>query len=673
MRFLSLLLLFTRAASAASMADLWHRDTGVVHDDVEEDKSLGSAPTTRSQSDHIAQLVRRDVRLYTAVATNSTNVEDLEKFVKSKIQPGQGGAINPLTLNGKTFGWANLALDDAAKEEIANHEGVLGIRESLEVRNNQALPRSDWLQKLTRRAGKWLKQEDADLALVVDSQYPGGNVDFDYIYVPDPGKNTFIYVIDEGIHLNVLNEDSEREFVELAKEEGEQVLQTSTSKDRNEKPGDDDSATSHGTNVAFKAAGKLFGVAKAVCFSTSMKGGACLYHTGIKQMLTMCKYIGNNTIRQDLHGRRRLGARPGFGHSRPSGAHGRQGRSVVISSQGLGNGFTHEDAASDPVWQSLYGDPIRKLHSMGVPFVCSAGNAAEEDKDEKDPGKGKRDRIDTFPTVLADDNLPIITIGTRVSAPPDHLTVYAPGESIESQSKFNGQRAKYKNGNPIAGTSLSAPQVAGLIATYLSYHTDKRDWKDKTGVERVKEIRKYIQSDQSSWVRDKTNGIRLIWNGATKEDHDSTGDGDDSDSDNPSIPPSPSLSPEALKTKALSIILQNEINVGNVNKWLFFVVDRGVSPLCRKEKDALAAFNAKDGSNLVDEAPWPGGEYKLQIEGLGGCEYKNGGNDAGALWCSEKGISCKEENMKSKGGDGTKTCATGDLSIQHHPIAYCER
>jgi hypothetical protein len=267
--------------------------------------------------------------------------------------------------------------------------------------------------------------------------------------------------------------------------------------------------------------------------------------------------------------------------------------------------------------------------------------------------------------------------------------VYAPGEDIDCQSKFNLAKAKDQYGNPLAGTSLcksptlclkrcsdkdviAAPQVAGIIATYLSYDTDKRDWKDKTGVERVKEIRKYIQSDQSSWVRDKPSDIRLIWNGATKEDHDSAGDGDDSDSKSRLSPPSPPTSPEAPKTKALSIVLQNEINVGNENKWLFFVVDRGVSPLCKKENDALAAFNAKDSPTLVDEAPWPGGVYKLKIQGLGDCEYKNSGNDPGALWCSGKAISCNEENMKSKGEKGTKTCATGDLSIQHHPIAYCE-
>lgn len=66
--------------------------------------------------------------------------------------------------------------------------------------------------------------------------------------------------------------------MELAKEDGDQVLQTQTSKNRTEKPGDDDSATSHGTTIASKAAGKLFGVAKAVCFSTPIKGRVCHYY-----------------------------------------------------------------------------------------------------------------------------------------------------------------------------------------------------------------------------------------------------------------------------------------------------------------------------------------------------------------------------------------------------------
>ena len=37
------------------------------------------------------------------------------------------------------------------------------------------------------------------------SSTSGSNVDFDFIYVPEPGKETFIYVIDKGINLDVLN------------------------------------------------------------------------------------------------------------------------------------------------------------------------------------------------------------------------------------------------------------------------------------------------------------------------------------------------------------------------------------------------------------------------------------------------------------------------------------
>jgi hypothetical protein len=115
--------------------------------------------------------------------------------------------------------------------------------------------------------------------------------------------------------------------------------------------------------------------------------------------------------------------------------------------------------------------------------------------------------------------------------------VYAVGETLDCQSRENGRKALGRSGNPVKGTSFgrsptvrlqnvdtdftAAPQVARLITAYLSYDTDRRDWKDKTGIERVEAIRDYIQSDRSSWVREKTEGSRLIWNGATKEDHDS--------------------------------------------------------------------------------------------------------------------------------------------------------
>jgi hypothetical protein len=89
----------------------------------------------------------------------------------------------------------------------------------------------------------------------------------------------------------------------------------------------------------------------------------------------------------------------------------RQGRSVVISAHSIGSGLTYERKAQDPYWESLHGYRVDAFHLMGVPFVTAAGNSAEEEKDNNDPSKGKRDRIDSFPQVFADDNFPIITVG----------------------------------------------------------------------------------------------------------------------------------------------------------------------------------------------------------------------------------------------------------------------
>jgi len=132
-------------------------------------------------------------------------------------------------------------------------------------------------------------------------------------------------------------------------------------------------------------------------------------------------------------------------------------------------------------------------------------------------------------------------------------------------------------------SQTAAPQVAGLIATYLAY--DKKPWDDtKTGMNRVREIRRYITSKASSWERKQ--GINVIWNGATEEDHKSAGANGLSNA-----PPPQAAPPPAQKTKALSIIFQkSRTNSGggifNTYDWLFFATDRGVSKLCEDMKKA---------------------------------------------------------------------------------------
>lgn len=152
---------------------------------LEEDKSHVSAATTRPEPELLAELARRDVRSYSAGANMSSDAAETEKYLRSKIQPGKENNINQMILSGKIIGWAGLVLDDTAKAEVANHAGVSFVAEDLKVHPHRALPTEDWSQisqttaetfdrgrRLSSRSGKWMKQEDADLALAVDSQYP---------------------------------------------------------------------------------------------------------------------------------------------------------------------------------------------------------------------------------------------------------------------------------------------------------------------------------------------------------------------------------------------------------------------------------------------------------------------------------------------------------------------
>jgi hypothetical protein len=104
----------------------------------------------------------------------------------------------------------------------------------------------------------------------------------------------------------------------------------------------------------------------------------------------------------------------------------------------------------------------------------------------------------------------------------------------------------------------AAPQVAGLIATYLSYEPTQKYWDGLKGTKRVEAIRDYLLSDDSSWTRSKPSSnhpkdqIRMIWNGAKEEDHKSAGT---NSLNNPAPSPTPLTS--SKKTKALSIVYQS--------------------------------------------------------------------------------------------------------------------
>jgi hypothetical protein len=69
----------------------------------------------------------------------------------------------------------------------------------------------------------------------------------------------------------------------------------------------------------------------------------------------------------------------------------------------------------------------------------------------------------------------------------------------------------------------------------------------------------------------------------------------------------------------------------------------------------------------TDNPPWPGGSFKLSIEGVE-CEYKNDGTNPGRLFCPNKEISCTEDSMMSK-KEGALKC--GDR-VSLKAVVYCD-
>jgi hypothetical protein len=75
--------------------------------------------------------VRRDTRSYMCLCKSSSNAEEVEQFLRSKVHPDEAKEINQMTRRGKVVGWAGLVLDDAAREEVASHPGISNLRKSL--------------------------------------------------------------------------------------------------------------------------------------------------------------------------------------------------------------------------------------------------------------------------------------------------------------------------------------------------------------------------------------------------------------------------------------------------------------------------------------------------------------------------------------------------------------
>lgn len=98
--------------------------------------------------------------------------------------------------------------------------------------------------------------------------------------------------------------------------------------------------------------------------------------------------------------------------------------------------------------------------------------------------------------------------------------------------------------------------------------------------------------------------------------------------------------------------------------WKFFTTPLGRGIDCSLGTDPVVEIKPEGPSDAVfghnlsfdpkTDVPWPGGDYKVVIDGQE-CHYKNDGSNAGRLFCPTREISC-EEDRASKQYDDMQHC-----------------
>lgn len=391
---------------------------------------------------------------------------------------------------------------------------------------------------------------------------------------------------------------------------------TQPSKDAGEAEDSDGSDTSHGTKVSSKAVGQKYGVAKrATLVSVKMRPERS------RSTADFIKAIDDvvNHLADDERADRRS-------------------KTVIISSLGFSQADPTHTAFLRPIFESLF--------ALGIPFVTFSGNFGDILPD-----------INKLPKTLVGPDMPILIVGavddqrkktSYSQAGKDEDMIYAPGgtdaRKIEVQSRFNKNEGEGTPGQE-RGTSFAAPIVAGVIATYFNY--DPKPWDDsKTGKQRVQAIEDFIRSDSSSW--DDSGLSRTIWNGATRADHQSPG------ANGQSVPP-------AGPTKALSIIGEYTPEASTFD-WLFFSIDYDTGAECRTD----IATEPKTVPFSDTGMTYPGGTWDVDLAGEK-CEYKNSGDNPGALFCNGKEIACFDEAGDSEPDKGEYECG----GKMRQPVFIC--
>ncbi|KAF2105862.1 peptidase S8/S53 domain-containing protein [Lophiotrema nucula] len=398
--------------------------------------------------------------------------------------------------------WGMVFLDGNQVDDLKDkfQGGIKDVEEDQDWGEDTAIKFED--SGLLKRAGlTWEKQDwtgikDAPFHdLIQVSQYKTDpetplSKFRDYVHEKRSGEDTYIYVVDQGVEIDVEEDDGSKVFDGLI--DKSMILQTDASEKAGHKRETDQGSRGHGTMVAAKASSAKYGVAKKA---------------NIIPVKAMNGQFNSEAAWQLIFDD--LKAHPD-----------RAKKSVIVSCVRQGAGLGSEMARSQPRGQRLL-EAFRKIHDLGVPIVFAAGNARVPDP--RNPGKAlSRDGVDMIPYTLEGQDCPLIVVGAASrdgTLWPEgqrgpHVTIFAPGEKIATHDKNKGSTVTAD------GTSGAAPIVAGLIATYMNY--DPPPWGQvEMGRERVEKIKEFLKKDETSWERN--TGERIIWNGADKAAHDSVG------------------------------------------------------------------------------------------------------------------------------------------------------
>ncbi|KAK2051364.1 serine proteinase 2 [Colletotrichum caudatum] len=398
---------------------------------------------------------------YAIWARKGTSKKDADGFYKTLVGMVQNKNEVEFLVNEKNIPYAWLAPLTAAQLSKVRADSVVDRAEvdvQLRVerpRRSAAIRRRDNVQ---RRPSKDKPMIDLRM-LSTPPQTP--LLDY-YGYDDSAGEGITIYMIDSGpfnfehSELQPLDASTKRENIDML--------------DRPWLINDD---SYHGTCVVSKAVGNTVGVARR----------ANLVTVRIDVTPGQFRFIQAwQTIRNDIERK------------------GLRGKAVVSSSAAF---IAIKDRERFRKTLVELQEILESIIEMDVPIICPAGNSADKVGGSIEPSH--------LPAVLA-DRLPVIVVGSatvdgtmsRFSQRGILLTTWAIGEEVQCAERNS------KDGLlTTEGTSVAAPQIAGLAAYFMSHPKFRRRLRPGT-------VAKDMQSLIRTYSHPRARSIRypgIAWNG----------------------------------------------------------------------------------------------------------------------------------------------------------------